>query len=143
MTTASAGRQQPSRVPPAGSAIFDTQLAKILFNTPPPLGRAGIEARAVERFVVWFASKDSMSDVRVAAYLKKVDSRLLPKLSGRAILQILQAVEHRRPRLLPALALSSVWQQLLAQARVYSDLLKPSTLARLATALEAERYDDQ
>lgn len=143
MTTAGAGPQHPSQVPPAGSAIFDTQLAKILFSTPPPLGRAGIEARAVERFVMWFASKDSMSDVRVAAYLKKVDSRLLPKLSGRAILQILQAVEHRRPRLLPALALSGVWQQLLAQARIYSDLLKPSTLERLATALETERYDDQ
>ncbi|MFJ3463510.1 hypothetical protein [Achromobacter spanius] len=133
---------QPSKAPLRGSGIFDSQLAKILFDTPPPLGRAGIEARAVEKFVSWFSSKDSMSDVRLAAYLKKVDSRLLPKLSGRAVLQILQTVERRRPRLLPAIALSGSWKQSLSQARVYSDLLKPSTLSRLATALERERYDD-
>ncbi|ADP20166.1 MULTISPECIES: hypothetical protein [Achromobacter] len=139
---ASAGPTQSAHVSQSGSGIFDSQLAQILFGTPPPLGRAGIEARAVEKFASWFASQDAMSDVRLAAYLKKVDSRLLPKLSGRAILQILQTVERRRPRLLPAIALSGAWKQSLSQARVYSDLLKPSTLARLATALETERYDD-
>jgi hypothetical protein len=122
-----------------GRDDFSGQLASILFDTPPPLGRAGIEARAVERFAQWFCASDAVSDVRLAAALKRVNGRVLPKLSGRGILQILRLVEERRPRLLPAIALAVAWQQRLDQARLYSDLLRPSALARLATALELEK----
>lgn len=142
MTTGSSSSSRPRTTHSADPGGFSGQLASILFGTAPPLGRTGIEARAVERFAEWLASKDAMSDVRLAAYLKKVDSWLLPKLSGLAILQVLQLVEARRPRLLPALSLSSAWQSRLDQAMTYSDLCKPSALMRLATALEAERNDD-
>lgn len=124
-------------------SAFSGDLARTLFGTPPPLGRAGVEGRAVERFQHWLAAHDSTSDVSLAARLKRVDSQLFPKMSGHSILQIIQAVERRRPRLLPALSLSRAWLLRLEQAKAYSDLLKPATLERLAAALEAERNEDE
>lgn len=128
---------------PANDDSFAGPLAAVLFDTPAPLGRAGLERRAVERFFRWFDGHAATSDVRLAAQLKRINGKLLPKLSGASVLQILRHIERGRPHLLPAMAIASAWRDRLRQAAVYESLLRPASLERLAKALERERagYD--
>lgn len=113
---------------------FQSDLANMLFDTPPDPLRAQYEAELVERFNQVVSVASSRDLFRRA---QMIDAYLLPKLSGRGVLAVAKQMELRAPAAIEVMPRLRVFRSHAVRAHELSQILSPAALTRVIEALRA------
>lgn len=113
---------------------FQSDLANMLFDTPPNPDRDHFEADLVERFRGALSTMRSQDIVRHAA---RIDERLLPSLSGRNLLAVAKLIELRAPAAIALMPRLSDHRRHAMKAAELAQILSPVALGRVIAALNA------
>lgn len=125
--------QDTLRPPPA---LFQSQLANVLFDAPAPPERAAEEAQIVEALLERIEKMPSALLFRKAPY---IDALFIPVLSGRNRLAAAKAIEAKSPAAIQLMPNLSRDMQRLRQAAHLARILAPEALQRLVASIQLYR----
>jgi len=113
---------------------FNSDLANMLFGTPPDPSREVFETELVERFEV---AVRSMTPRELNRHATKVDAWLLPRLSGKNLLYVAKIMESRAPAALELMPRLRARKSHAMRAAELAQILSPVALERVISALRA------
>lgn len=128
------------------ASISSDRIAQVLFDQSVPLTRLSTERLLSTRVEQYWEmlhlrhEAGTLSDESLAYRLSALDSFIAGKLSGAPLLHLAQVAEQEYPNFIALMpqCLAELYEQLRA-ARLWSALLNPESLRRLAEAVERER----
>lgn len=111
---------------------FRSELANTLFDTPPNPDRDAYEVALVDRFR---AAVEGASSKEIFRSAHRIDSYLLPKLSGRNLLAVAKIIEMKAPAALDTMPRLRAHRAHAARAAELAQILSPNALERVISAL--------
>ena len=117
---------------------FNSALSRVMFVEPDVPG--AVQARPCEmRLSAFVASRISVStDPELHALAHTIEQRVLPCLSGQAVIEIAHAVEMRAPWMFEHLPTLAAHRQRLNRAAEMAAAFSPDHLGKLSQALRKE-----
>lgn len=118
------------------SVAFSAELASILFDTPANPAREAQEIEVVRKFEVWIRKTDRK---RIWSMALLIDEQVVPLLSGKNLLHVAKLLEDRAPTVIESMTNLRRHKEHLQRAAELAEILSPSALDKLISALAAEK----